>query len=140
MKLKTISFAIVSFCLTAAAHAHEGGEHEHLKGTVQAIDATSITVAGKEGKASVATIDAATKFERGKDAAKREDVKVGEHVTVQTAKAGDTVRATVVKIGAEHDEHGEDKGKDGEHGDKEKEKAKGKGKGKGKEKAPESPQ
>ena len=83
--------------LAATAWAHGGGEH--LMGTVKAIDATSITVETKDGHSAIASIDDATKFEKDSQPAKRDDVKVGERVVVHTSKAGDGLRAILVRIG-----------------------------------------
>jgi hypothetical protein len=52
-----------------------------------------------------ATVDSATKFEKGKGEATVKDVTTGERVVVHAKKEGGVLKAKVVKIGGGADGH-----------------------------------
>jgi len=70
--------------------AHGGGAH--LMGTITAVDAKSVTIKDKDGKAIVVNLDKATKFVREKKAASTGDLKVGERVVIH-AKMDEKTKA-----------------------------------------------
>ena len=72
----------VALGLATAALAHGGHEHE-AKGTIEAIEATKLTLRSTDDKTLELAIDDSTKFVRGKSAVKREDVVVGERAIVK---------------------------------------------------------
>jgi len=97
--MRTILAVVLVLALAgSAALAHGGGPH--LKGTVSAITADQITVAGAEGQAAVAKITPDTRFVRGKAVGKREDLKQGDRVVVHTRKHGDALEAIEVRYKA----------------------------------------
>lgn len=69
--------------------AHEG--HNHVMGTVTAVDATHVEVKTKDGNSSSIPLSAATKYykgSKGKTAGAASDLKVGSRVMIDLAKDG----------------------------------------------------
>ena len=81
---------------SAFAHGKDG---VHLKGTVKAIDAQSVTVTTTEQQDVTAHVDAKTKFERGDAPASAKDVRPGEKVVVHAQKMKDgQLHAHIIKL------------------------------------------
>ena len=69
--------------------AHEG--HQHVMGTITAVDATHVEVKTKDGKSTSVPLSAATKYykdSKGKVAGAASDLKVGSRVVIDLAKDG----------------------------------------------------
>jgi hypothetical protein len=84
--------------LSGLAMAHEGHEHK-VMGKVVAVDDKTIEVLGTDGKKVTAQLSAATKYLRGKAAASRADVKVGERVVVAVVEEKGSQNAKQVLLG-----------------------------------------
>lgn len=91
----SITLAIAAlFAFTALAH---GGE-EHLKGVIQKVEGSVITLTPEKGEAMVVKTDDKTKFQRGHAAAALKDVAVGQRVVIHATKHDGALLATVVKL------------------------------------------
>lgn len=88
---------IIASALVAATSlvAHEG--NEHVRGTVTALSAQSITVQTTEKATTVLTFTSKTTFVKGGKPARLADLKVGDRVVVDVPKG--TKRAAEVQIG-----------------------------------------
>lgn len=75
-------------------HAHAGWAHHGTAGKITAVTASSITLAGRDGKAQTIKIDAKTKVYSGRDEAKAADLKAGWFAFVETGSNG---VATVIR-------------------------------------------
>ena len=82
--------------LAAALLAHEGHQHQVL-GTVERIRECHLVVRTQEGETKTIFLGPATRFERGAQAATRQDVKAGSRVSIAVENDGET--ATTIKIG-----------------------------------------
>lgn len=105
MRRALTAFALAALAASTAI-AHEGHEHK-VMGTVTMIHDAHLEVkAAKDGKTSTVTLNEKTKILRDKDAAKREDIKVGDRVVVTYVQekdgAGkDILIAKEVRLGRE---------------------------------------
>ncbi|MBI2681677.1 MAG: hypothetical protein HYX26_00395 [Acidobacteriales bacterium] len=98
--MRTISLATVMFLmLCGIAPAHGGGGH--VKGTVTAITADSITVKTPAGESKSVHFDQSTVFEKSKVKATVKDLKTGDRVVVDVQETGDKLHATQVRFGAQ---------------------------------------
>ena len=95
-RLTTLAVFVV-WALTAGpvAFAHEG--NEHVRGTVKAIDAHSITVQTTATATRVLTIDDKTTFKKSGKAAMVADLKVGDRVVIDVPQK--TALARLVQFG-----------------------------------------
>lgn len=77
--------------------AHEGEQHQSLLGTVERARECHMVV--RTGKGEIRTIFFApdTRYERGAQAATKQDLKAGARVSVEVESDGET--ASVIKIG-----------------------------------------
>ena len=85
--------------------AHEG--HNHVMGTVTAVDATHVEIKTKDGKSSSVPLTAATKYykgSKGKAAGAASDLKVGVRVMIDLEKDGtaEVVRLPAGKMPSAH--------------------------------------
>ena len=94
MQRRLLTFAILFGLASPPVVAHGGGAH--LKGTISALSAESVTIKAAGGSAEEAKITDHTVFMRGKAAGKASDLKVGDRVVVHTHKEGNTVEATEI--------------------------------------------
>ena len=89
--------------VTGAAVAHDGHSHgaQKLMGTVKAVHAemNHVEITGKDGKTEAFTVNAGTKYLKGDTVLALADLKPGTRVVVETKMDGETVVATVVRIG-----------------------------------------
>ncbi|MGI8783468.1 MAG: DUF5666 domain-containing protein [Acidobacteriota bacterium] len=83
--------------LAASLMAHEG--HNHLMGTITALDGSHVTVKTKEGKTVKVMVNDSTKYHRDSGTASMADLKVGARVVVE-AEGKDMLTATKVHFGA----------------------------------------
>jgi hypothetical protein len=84
--------------LAGAALAHEGHHHEAM-GTVKAIEATKLELTTTDGKERSFVLTGTTKFRRGENEVKREDVTVGERAIVMYETRDGADRAIEIKLG-----------------------------------------
>jgi hypothetical protein len=98
MKKLALMMAVFLGFAASPLLAHGGGPH--LKGTVVAISADEIKVKGVDGDESTAKITATTKFVRGKEPGKKDELKQGDRVVVHTRKKGNALEAVEVRYGA----------------------------------------
>ena len=84
--------------LSGLALAHGGGEH--VKGTVTAMTANSITVQTPEKETKTLSFNSETKFVKSGKPAKASDLKVGDRVVVDVHEMGDMLHAAEVRFGA----------------------------------------
>lgn len=100
MKRMIALTAALVVALSGLALAHGGGKH--VKGTVTALTADSITVQTPEKATKTLSFDAGTKFIKSGKPAKAADLKVGDRVVVdvhEMHEMGDMLYATVVRFG-----------------------------------------
>jgi hypothetical protein len=76
--------------------AHEG--HEHVMGTVSAVDQSHVEVKSKDGKTTSVLLTGDTKYLKGTAPATAADLKVGIHVVIHVTPKGDTFEATEVRL------------------------------------------
>ncbi len=93
----SILAAAAALAVSGIAFAHGG--HDHVRGTVVAVDASHVEVKSGYGKTVSIALTPDTKFSKDNAAAKAEDLKVGSRVVIDTDKAGDSLQALEVKIG-----------------------------------------
>lgn len=100
MKLITIICVTLSLALFALvsrpAMAHGG--HEHVVGTVAAVDSQGLTVTTREDKSVRVTVDEHTKYERDGAPAALKDVASGQRVVVHASLSAGALVAEEVKV------------------------------------------
>jgi hypothetical protein len=79
--------------------AHEGHTH-YVMGTIKSLDATHVVVTATDEKAVTVVLTPATRFRRGRAAAVRADLKVGERVVVNVGAGKTPLKAAEVRVGA----------------------------------------
>jgi hypothetical protein len=79
-----------------AAAAHKQSS-PHVTGQITAVNGSSWTVRGKDGKTYTVSLTAATKFGNKKHPAAQDQFKVGSPVRVAGAITGTTVQATEIR-------------------------------------------
>lgn len=75
-----ITFALAFVFSAALLFAH--GNATHIIGTVTAVDANHVTVKTQDGKSETVTLEKATKYQSGSNAATVADLKVGVRVVI----------------------------------------------------------
>jgi hypothetical protein len=98
MRIRTAILTLVAtMSLAGLVRAHGG--HDHVRGTVTAVDATRIEVKTGYGKTISVALKPDTKYFKEKAAATAADVKVGIRVVIDADKEGENLTAKEVKIG-----------------------------------------
>jgi hypothetical protein len=99
-RLFSLFLAIVlAGAVSGAAFAHGG--HDHVMGTVKAVDAKARTVEveTKDGKTVTVHLDDKTKYLRGTAAAKEADLAVGLRVVIDAGTVDGKQLAKEIKLG-----------------------------------------
>ena len=97
--MKRILMLILTFGLFAgAAYAQNG--MQHVMGTVTAITDTNVSVKTMHGTVQTIALSGDTKYLKDDAAITLQDIKVGDHIMVDTATKDGQVMATEVKVGA----------------------------------------
>lgn len=92
-----LAFAVATLTITTVpAVAHNG--MEDVTGTIQSISDNSVSVKTTKGKTVEVKLDAKTEFTRGKEAAKRTDLKVGDRVVVHAMEMNEVLTAHMVQL------------------------------------------
>ena len=86
--------AATLFAVAALAH----GSEQHLKGVIQKVDATQITLAPEKGEPVTVNIDDKTKFEMGDAAASVKDVAAGQRAVIHATRHAGALLAITVKL------------------------------------------
>lgn len=94
-----VAFLAAAVGTTGAAVAHEGHEHK-VMGKVVAVDEKQIEVETTDGKKVTGLLTPGTKYLRGKAAAARTDVKVGERVVIVVVEEQKKQNVKQVLLGA----------------------------------------
>ena len=91
--------AALAVSVSGAAFAHGG--HDHVMGTVKAVDlkARTVEVETKDGKRVTVQIDDKTRYLRGTAEAKDTDVVVGVRVVIDAAAVDGKQLAKEIKLG-----------------------------------------
>ncbi len=84
--------------LGQVARAHEG--HEHVLGTVSAVDASHVEVKSKDGKTVSVRLTSDTKYWKGTAPAAPADLKVGMRVEIHAAPKADVLEAEEIRLGS----------------------------------------
>src|SRR5579872_2229887 len=84
--------------LTSMLFAH--GDMKHVKGTVKAVSADSITVETETHEIQVVQVTSQTKFLNGSTPSSLGDLKVGSRVVIHAKPSGGKLEAAEVKFGA----------------------------------------
>lgn len=95
-KRTIVAFSMLGL-LAASLTAHEG--HNHLMGTITALDGNHVTVKTKEGKTVNVMVNDSTKYHRDSGTASMDDLTGGARVVVE-AEGKDMLTATKVHFGA----------------------------------------
>lgn len=90
-----VAFSMLGL-LAASLLAHEG--HNHLMGTITALDGNHVTVKTTKGKTVQVMVNDSTKYHRDSGTASIADLKVGARVVVE-AEGKDMLTATKVHFG-----------------------------------------
>ena len=99
MKRALIGLAIATLVTAAPAVASAKAAHAHkVSGTISNIQGDNVTVKAADGQTVTVTLDSKTQYTRGKAAAERSALKVGEHIVAHGTKEKDALVATSVKI------------------------------------------
>ena len=93
------ALALIFLFVATTTFAHEGGAH--VKGTVTAITADTITVKTPEGESKSVHFDQTTAFERSKVKTAVKDLKIGDRVMIDVQDAGGKLHATQVRFGVQ---------------------------------------
>ena len=88
---------VAAVALAGAAFAHGG--HDHVRGTVTAVDGSHVEVKNGYGKTVSVALNGDTKYLKGTAAAAAGDLKVGVRVVIDADKAGEALTAKEVRIG-----------------------------------------
>src|SRR5689334_2916753 len=91
-----LSVIAVVLALSAGALAHNG--NDHVRGTVTAVSAQSVTVQLADKTSKTLSISAKTEFEMSGKPGHLADVKVGDRVVVDVPEHGSN--ALLIKVGA----------------------------------------
>jgi hypothetical protein len=94
-KLKALALAAAIGAVPALAH--EGADR--ARGTVESVTAERIVIRAEDGHSVAFAVRPDTRFFRGDNPARRDDVQVGERAVVHGKKAGEEVHAVRVKLG-----------------------------------------
>jgi Cu/Ag efflux protein CusF len=78
--------------------AHDG--MEDIQGTVQKVDAKSVSVKTTKGKMMDVKLDASTEFTRGKAEAKQTDLQAGDKVVIHAMEMNGALTAHLVQLPA----------------------------------------
>ena len=102
MQKRAILALLVALALPAGLAAHEGHEHK-VMGTVTQVHSTDtgsqVEIKTTAGETVVLTVDAQTRFLKGKAAAALKDVEAGSRVVAKTTTEGKTTKASEIVIG-----------------------------------------
>jgi hypothetical protein len=99
MKAWTLVAAIVALLLTVPSLADAKTARAHkVSGTVSSIQGNNVMVKEADGTTVTVMLDSKTQFTRGKAAAERSALKVGEHIVAHGTQEKGGVMATTVKI------------------------------------------
>jgi hypothetical protein len=101
MKLPRIAISRIalSLALFAACVLAHGGL-EHVMGTIAKISDTSVTVTTSAGKTVEVMLDAKTTYSKNSQAIQKSSLKIGDRVVIHAEKAGTTLTAHTVEVGA----------------------------------------
>ena len=91
-----VVFQVIVIILALPVFAHEA--HTHVMGTVTALDTDHIVVKNTEGATTSIGLTDETKYRRGKTAASRADVQIGDRVVAEAIKRGDRLVASEVRF------------------------------------------
>jgi intein/homing endonuclease len=83
---------------TPPARAHEKGDRQ--RGVVESVAPERIVVKTSDGHEVAFKVTPETRFLRGEERVGVEDVRVGQRAVVQGKRAGETLEAVQVKLGA----------------------------------------
>ena len=104
MKRRQTLRALLAAALAAggALPALGHGGHEHVMGTVKAVDAQArkVEVSTKQGKVVTVLVDDKTKYLRGSAAATDKDLAVGTRVVIDASKENGQLLAREIRLGA----------------------------------------
>lgn len=89
-------FLFIVFIFGAPVFAHEA--HIHIMGTVTVLDADHVGVKTMDGATASILLTDDTKYRRGKMAASRADLKIGDRVVAEVIKGGDKLVASEVRF------------------------------------------
>ncbi len=85
---------VIIFALPVLAHQ----AHTHVMGVVAELDADHIVVKNAEGITTSIALTDDTKYRKGKTAASRADLKIGDRAVVEATKRGDRMIASEVRF------------------------------------------
>lgn len=91
---RTALAAATLFAALAFAH----GAEQHLKGTIQKVDGTTITLQPEKGEPVALKTNDKTEFKMGDAACTLKDVTVGQRAVVNATKHDGALLALVVKL------------------------------------------
>lgn len=91
--------ALLTVPASSLLWAHEGHVHR-IMGTVLAVEDGQVEVKDKDGNVHAIRLDAKTKILRGKTAAPRTEITVGERVVVSVATGAPPLTASEVRLNA----------------------------------------
>ena len=91
-----LSVIAVVLALSAGAFAHNG--NDHVRGTVTAVSAQSVTVQLADKSSKTLSISAKTEFDNAGKPGHLADVKVGDRVVIDVPEHG--TNALLIKVGA----------------------------------------
>lgn len=98
LRMRTL-LALIAALAVAPALAHEHGGN--AMGIVRDVSAERIVIETADGHRVAFAVTKDTRFSRGNEPARREDVKPGERAAVHGEKHGEALSALRVKLGAE---------------------------------------
>ena len=96
--IKIAALCFISVLLTATVYAHAG--MQHIKGTVKAIAADSITVETTTQQTQVVTVNSSTKFTKSGKPSSLAELKAGDLVVIHAKLADKKLVAAEVNFGA----------------------------------------
>jgi Cu/Ag efflux protein CusF len=96
-----LGFVLGAACALWTAPASAHGGHEHVMGTIKAVDheARKVDVSTRDGKVVAVLIDDKTKYLKGTAAAAAKDLAVGDRVVVDAAKENGQLVAREIRLG-----------------------------------------
>lgn len=102
MKRKFVALLVTLAFLAVAASAH--GDKKHVIGTIQKVEAGSVTVKTRDGKSVEVKLVASTAYVKRVDTADKpaalSDLAVGENVVIHATPKGDDLEADEVRFSA----------------------------------------
>lgn len=101
-RIVPLVFALMLSGVAAAheGHEHNGGEDQHLKGTVETITGNQLKVKSTDGKHVDVHVDDSTRYENAGAPGKLADLKAGAKVVVHGERMKDgTLHAKEVRFG-----------------------------------------